>query len=44
MMNKAISLASENKILSEMANADTMNTNNYQKDIFYNTGVYFSKT
>lgn len=43
MMNTAQSLASQNKLLCEMTNFDTSNTDSYNKDIFYNSGCYFIK-
>lgn len=43
MMNSALTMASKNKLLSEMTNFDTSNTDSYNKDIFYNPGSYYSK-
>lgn len=43
MMHSALSMTSQNKILSEMTNFDTANIDSYHKDIFYNSGSYFNK-
>lgn len=38
MLKSGISLASQNKILSEMGSFDTMNISNYNQDIYFSTG------
>ncbi len=43
MMHSALSMTSQNKILSEMTNFDTANINSYNNDIFYSPGAYFNK-
>jgi histidine ammonia-lyase len=43
MMHSALSAISRNKILSEMTNFDNCCIDNYKKDIFYGSGLYYDK-
>jgi histidine ammonia-lyase len=37
-------MLSQNKVLSEMTNFDHYCTDNYQRDIFYNSAGFYNKT
>lgn len=43
MLTSALKCTSQNKILSEMTNFDTCNIDSYDKDIFYNSGLFYGK-
>jgi hypothetical protein len=43
MMKSALNAASKNKILCEMINFDNCCIEDYKKDIFYGSGLYYEK-
>jgi hypothetical protein len=43
MLQSALNAMSRNKILSEMINFDNCCIDNYRKDIYYGSGLYYEK-